>query len=398
MRLRVLGVFVVALFVASFLAGAVVSPASVPDRVDGQDISSIYGWWAGIYPNWPFVPQLASVWPVQQLWTPSATWNDLIAQSPAQVRASAQQLTDFGSGLDVLEFNPNPAYPDFVQWKQGYFSQIDAIGRPFLLGYEHINGTRMQPLGPSGPLATKYDMSDPYNRAVFTEDIDFMFREVIVPYLNYYVTSNGRAVIYLWNTENMLGDFAGLLNEIKARYPVMFIGSEWHKPDGSDAQAMARFDAMDGFMGYSVPDPGNEGNYQRAMTEQYWSALVFRNWLRDYEASHPGKYRLFIPTFQPAFDDSRFPGRSTPSGAPTVVPMYPRSRDELYGAAQALKTAVAQEHVFDSYGPFVIYNELYEGAAVIESQPYAAPLSEYHGFGLDRLSIVRQFFGLPQSQ
>jgi hypothetical protein len=46
----------------------------------------------------------------------------------------------------------------------------------------------------------------------------------------------------------------------------------------------------------------------------------------------------------------------------------------------------------------VIYNELYEGAAVIDSQPYAVPASEYHAFGLERLSIVRQFFGLPQSQ
>jgi hypothetical protein len=41
----------------------------------------------------------------------------------------------------------------------------------------------------------------------------------------------------------------------------------------------------------------------------------------------------------------------------------------------------------------VVYNELFEGAAVIESQPYASPASQYHGFGLDRLAIVKQFFG-----
>ena len=111
-----------------------------------------------------------------------------------------------------------------------------------------------------------FDMSDPYNRAVFTQDVDFMFREVIVPYIDYYVTMNGRAVIYLWNTENMLGDFASLLNEIKARYPVAFIGSETHKPRDGDAAATARVDALDGFMVYSVLDPDNEGNYSR---EQY---------------------------------------------------------------------------------------------------------------------------------
>ena len=72
--------------------------------------------------------------------------------------------------------------------------------------------------------------------------------------------------------------------------------------------------------------------------------------------------------------------------------MYPRTREELFGAAQALKTATAQDHIFDNYGPMVVYNELFEGAAVIESQPYPAPDAQYHGFGLDRLAIVKQFF------
>jgi hypothetical protein len=72
--------------------------------------------------------------------------------------------------------------------------------------------------------------------------------------------------------------------------------------------------------------------------------------------------------------------------------MYPKSRAELYGGAQSLKTAIADEHIYDSYGPMVVYNELFEGAAVIESQPYSAQVGHYHGFGLDRLSIVKQFF------
>ena len=368
------------------------SLAGIPDRVDGQEISNIYGWWAAIYPNWPFVPAQSSVWPVPQLWTPSS-WEGIVPQSPEQIRLSAEQLTSHGSAVDILEFNPNPAYQDFVLWKQGYFSQIASLGRTFLLGYEHINGTRLRQFGVSArTLTPTFDMSDPYNRAIFTQDIDFMFREVIVPYIDYYVTMNGRAVIYLWNTENMLGDFGSLLNEIKARYPVAFIGSEWHKPHEEDAQEMGRFDAMDGFMGYSVLDPDNEGDYSRAMTQQYWSSLVFRNFLRDYEAAHPGKYRLFIPTFQAAFDDSHFPGRSNADGSPRTAPMYPKTREELFGAAQALKTAIAQDHIYDSYGPMVVYNELFEGAGVIESLPYPAPPGQYHGFGLDRLAIVQQFF------
>ncbi|HET9833076.1 MAG TPA: hypothetical protein VFP91_15245 [Vicinamibacterales bacterium] len=236
-------------------------------------------------------------------------------------------------------------------------------------------------------------MSDPFNRAVFTQDVDFMFREVIVPYTDYYVTMNGRAVIYLWNTENMLGDFGGLLTEIKARYPLAFIGSETNTPRLDDAEAIGRVDALDGFMAYSVLDPENRGNYSRAMAEQYWSSIVFRKFLRTFEAQHPGRYWLFVPTFQAAFDDTRYPGRSNADGSPKTAPMYPRSRDELSGAAQTLKTAMSQEQIYDAYGPMVIYNELFEGAAVIESQPYAASPAQYHGFGLDRLTIVKQFFG-----
>jgi len=400
-RLRVLRAFAAALLTGALVAGSQVRSAPIPDRVDGQDINDIYGWWAAIYPNWPFVPDLASVWPAPRLWTPSRQWSDLIPQSPAQVRMSADQLNAYGSSVDVLEFNPNPAYPDFVQWKQGYFSQIASLNRAFIVGYEQINGTRLHPIGTTGADALKYDMSDPYNRAVFTEDIDFIFREIVQPYSAWCVTSDGRAVIYLWNTESMLGDFGSLLNEVKAQYPVMFIGSEWHKPDEADAPLMARLDALDGFMAYSVLDPDNAGNYSHAITEQYWSALVFRNWLRDYEAtrqSSPGKYRLFIPTFQSAYDDSRFPGRQMPNGVAKVTPMYPGTQQELLNGAQALKTAIVQDHIFDNYGPFVIYNELYEGAAVIESQPYAAPPSEYHAFGLERLSVVGQFFGAPQGQ
>lgn len=378
----------------ALVAGVVVQPAivaSIPERVDGQEISNLYGWWAAIYSNWPFVPQQSTVWPVPSLSTPSA-WDAALPQSPAELRRSAEQLNEYGSALDILEFNPNPEYPDFVRWKQGYLAQIDRLGRVFMLGYEHINGTRLHQLDVSTNATPTFDMSDPYNRAIFTQDVDFMFREVIVPYIDYYVTMNGRAVIYLWNTENMLGDFASLLNEIKARYPVAFIGSETHKPRDGDAAATARVDALDGFMAYSVLDPDNEGNYSRAMTEQYWSSVVFRDFLRAYEAQHPGRYRLFIPTFQSAFDNSRYPGRSNADGSPKTVPMYPRSRDELFGAAQTVKTAMSQQHIYDAYGPLVVYNELFEGAAVIESQPYPAPPSQYHGFGLDRLAIVKQFF------
>ena len=117
---------IVLLFAFFFTAPATLD--TIPSRVDGQEISNLYGWWAAIYPNWPFVPEHSSVWPVPSLWTPSS-WDATLPQTPAQIRRSAEQLTEYGSALDILEFNPNPEYPDFVLWKQGYLSQIDRLGR-----------------------------------------------------------------------------------------------------------------------------------------------------------------------------------------------------------------------------------------------------------------------------
>src|SRR5437763_16727963 len=101
---------------ALFLAGAFVRPAalaSIPDRVWGQELNDIYGWWAAIYSNWPFVPAQSSVWPVPSLWTASS-WEASLPQTPLQIRASAQQLNGYGSAVDLIEFNPNPDSPDFV--------------------------------------------------------------------------------------------------------------------------------------------------------------------------------------------------------------------------------------------------------------------------------------------
>jgi hypothetical protein len=39
---------------------------------------------------------------------------------------------------------------------------------------------------------------------------------------------------------------------------------------------------------------------------------------------------------------------------------------------------MSQQQIYDAYGPMAIYNELFEGAAVIESQPHAVRASQYH--------------------
>jgi len=339
----------------------------VPPQIAGVELQSIGGWFANIYP-WRYIPSLATVYPVARLWTPKGF------QSPAAVWEQNQLLDRYGSGADVLEYNVNPVYPDHNQWLTTYFRNGR---RPFFLLYEHINGTRYLP--ETGPK----NMDLAYNRQVFRSDIDFMVRNVIVPYADRYVTHTGRAVIYMWAPSQVKGDLASLLDEARAKYPVMFIGSPNLMGIPTDAQVLRNLAAFDGYMEYALvaADYSTMVDTYRANSAR-WRLTI------DRFSKENGKYYLFIPTFQSAFDDSRM---DPPRGNPQ---MYPTSRADLYRHAAAIKSFMGT--AYDPLGPFVVFSELYEGAAVIESE--CLPQTEdrpgrYVGCGTARLGILNSFFG-----
>ena len=343
------------------------SPRDVPPQITGVELQSIGGWFANIYP-WRYIPSLATVYPVARLWTPKGF------QSPAAVREQNQLLDRYGSGADVLEYNVNPAYPDHNQWLTTYFRNGR---RPFFLLYEHINGTRYLP--ESGPK----NMDLAYNRQVFRSDIDFMVRNVIVPYADRYVTHNGRAVIYMWAPSQVKGDLASLLDEARAKYPVMFIGSPNLMGIPTDAQVLRNLAAFDGYMEYALVAAGYS-----TMVDTYRANSARWRLTIDRFSKENGKRYVFIPTFQSAFDDSRM---DPPRGNPQ---MYPTSRADLYRHAAAIKSFMGT--AYDPLGPFVVFSELYEGAAVIESE--CLPQTEdrpgrYVGCGTARLGILNSFFG-----
>jgi hypothetical protein len=343
------------------------TPRGVPLRINGVELESITGWFANLYP-WRYVPDLATVFPVSRLWTPKGF------QSPAAVREQNALLDDYGSGADVLEYNPNPAYPDHNQWLSTYFRNGR---RPFFLLYEHINGTRYVP--ESGPK----NMDLAYNRQVFRGDIDFMLRNVIVPYSDRYVTYNGRAVIYMWAPSQLRGDLASLLDEIRGKYPVMFIASPNLMAIPSDAQVLRNLAAFDGFMEYALV----ADDYMK-MVNTYRDASARWRLMIDRFSKDNGKKYFFIPTFQAAFDDSRWdPPRSNPQ-------MYPRTRADLLRHAAAIKSYMGS--AYDNVGPFVVFSEFYEGGAVIESECLPQTLDQpdrYVGCGTARLKILKQYFG-----
>jgi hypothetical protein len=339
---------------------------NLPPRVDGVELMSITGWFANLYP-WRYIPSLATVYPVPRLWTPKGY------QSPAAVREQNALLDRFGSGADVLEYNPNPAYPDHNQWLSSYFRNGH---RPFFLLYEHINGTRYEP--EHGPK----DMDDAYNRQVFRSDIDFMVRHVILPYSDRYVTHDGRAVIFMWAPSQLRGDVASLLDEVRAKYPVMFIGSPNLMGIPTDAQVLRNLAAFDGFMEYALV----ADDYMK-MVNTYRDASARWRLMIDRLSNETGRKYFFVPTFQAAFDDSRM---DPPRGNPQ---MYPRTRADLLRHAAAIKMDMGT--AYDRLGPFVVFSEFYEGGAVIESEclPQTRDLpNRYVGCGTGRLDILNSFF------
>jgi len=347
-----------------------VSPPSglppIPPLAGGVAIEGIRGWFANIYP-WKYLPNISTVYPVRSLW---ARPNDY--QSPADVASQNALLEEYGSGADVLQYSANPDAPDHNQWLRTYFTNGD---RPFFVAYEHIFGTRLIPDNGAK------DMNIPYNRIAFKNDIDAIYRNVVIPFQHRYVTYHGRAVIFLWAASAMYGDFASLLDEIRGEYPVAFIGSVGLMQLPSDASALRNFSALDGFMEYGLYAPSYD-----IMTAIYaQNSGRWRRVIRSFQAATGRKY-LFIPTFQAAFDNSKYN-----DGMP---PMYPTDRAEIVHHAEVIKQEFGT--AYDPLGPFVVFSELIEGAAVIESQCLSDTLDKqdrWVGCGTGRLQILKDYFG-----
>src|SRR3989344_5814017 len=342
---------------------------STPSVIGGVELTTIQGWFANTYP-WDYSPHEAAVHPISRLWTPNQR------PSPFQVMEQCRQIKEFGGGAAVLEYNPNPSHYDHNYWLSNNFAS--GCG-PFFLLYEHIYGTRYNP-SDGGPK----NMNDPRNRQVFKEDIDFMFKNVIMPYQSRYVTVNGRAVIYMWSSIQMVGDFASLLEEAKKDYPVFFIGSEGMRAFPEREDDKNRIKSLDGFMDYSLAD--DTKSYVARIHEYARNSYSWRRYL-DGLSQSAGKRYLIIPTFQAAYDDSKIANR------PDKTVMYARERGEVELHAELIKDGMTRR-IYDS-GPFVIYSELPEGAAVIESQCLSetrdAP-GRFVGCGTVRLEILRNFF------
>lgn len=358
----------------------------IPSSIPGVELATQKGWLANIYP-WGYDPVESTVHPVRSLWDPPK-WDSLqkryIAQyqSPAQIIEQSRQLERYGSSVDVLELNVCPSNFDYNHWLATYLGKNSS--RPFFVLYEHVFGN-CNYAEQNGPK----NMDLAANRKAFIEDIDFIFRNIILPNDRRYITVKGRAVIFLWSVVQMEGDFASLLEEVKSKYPVFFIGSVNIMGFPSHPDFINTLRSLDGYMEYATI----AGNYQ-SMIKGYKDGLKkLQERIIEFEKETKRHYLVF-PTFQFAFDDTRFPGR-------TNIPMYPMFKEEVDNYATWMRDAKIKidpdlgRPLFDNVPTFGVYSELPEGGAIIESQCALAQYQRYRwtGCGTGRLEIMKKYFG-----
>lgn len=338
-------------------------------RVNGVELATIRGPYAGLYP-WAYFPEQAPYIPIPEL------FDSYQRQSVSQIQNQEVLLNASGFGLDVLQYDPSPESYDPTHWKMSYFPYTS---RPFFVLYEHIHNSGYIPPTDIG----SKNMNRPENRLTFMRDMEFLFQEVIWPNERRYAVVGGRAIVYMWSSIQMTGDFAGLLDEARQKYPVFFIGS------GEDMSNIERVAMFDGIMEYSLAGLGNlqsrAPSYRRMTIEYGRYAKISRRTLDKIE-SQMGKKILLVPTFQAAYDDTLVvPARDN-------NPLYSRSRAEVVEHARLIKLSMTRWRIFDNLGPFVIWSELPEGASVLPTMPSQELPGRYVGYGAERLNIVVECF------
>lgn len=343
----------------------------IPKNISGVELSNLgNGWFANRYP-WMYSKRRATVHPHPTLWTPESH------QTPSEIREDCHILNQHGAVADVWLFNPYPGHSDYNYWLsvQG-IPECDS--RKFFLLYEHIGPTAYV-----GDPDGRKNMDLEVNREVWRRDIDFLVRKMILPNQKRYIVINGKAVIYLWATGAMYGNFVSLLDEARTKYPVAFIGSPGVMAQSEEELPVdSLLKSLDGFMEYAIVLP----SYNDAVKTYIENSRTLRRKINSWKTETKRDY-VFLPMFQFAFDDSRWPGRTTPQ-------MYPTSKEEVEKfALQVLKAT--RDGVFDIALPFVIWSEIYEGTAAIPSlcmEDNKNTPTRFVGCGTERLELVQKFF------
>lgn len=355
------------------------SLGNLPNRIDGVEFSSLKKpvVMTSRYPTWTYRPKWSTVIPIRGV--PGKPPDRRIIQE------QNNELNEFNIDVDIIQFNPNPEVEDWKILRQNYLpAQRD---RPFFLLYEHHFGTRYR--WEQDGNVKFINLGNPYNRAVFFQDIEFMLANIAVPNRKQYVTFDGRAAIYMWATP-IYKNAGPVFREAKKKYPVFLIGGEdpYHFPKRSDA--IERVLALDAVMPYGTNRAGRYVGRYNVMIDEYIQGLYMWSLkLREYDSLH---IKLFT-TVMFAFDHSNAPERRLP-------PFYPRSINDVVRLCKILRSFISINssamYGKPDDGVHVVYDELFEGSAIEQSFPPQRNEPNWRIrtelSGLTRLQLMKEFF------
>ena len=379
-------VILVALLVA-MLPALVSSQSALPPReIQGVEITKVEGWLAIQY-FWKYDPETSTVHPPEWLHEP---WE---FQTPTQVKWQTEIAVRYGSGADIVEFNPNLDHSDYNQILSTYLTDCNpedgngAGGRAFMILLEHVFGTKF--------VVDEYgraDMSLEVNRQIFEGYIDFVWQNIIWPCRGRYLSWEKKALIYLWSMGDMTGDVPSLFDKMRAKYPIAFIGSLniMYLETDESLEAVRSFQALNGFLEYihypvlATPEEKDKHRiaYSRMVGLYLKNSLILRIQIGEWEERFKKKY-LYFGSMTFAFDDTKVPERKG-----LHLPMYPLNEKEVRDFAEIIKRRggkVASK-----------MNEYAEGDAVGLQKCLPETMDtpdRFVGCGSKRLEILAEYFG-----
>ncbi len=345
--------------------------------VRGPEITSIQnGWMSAIYP-WHYIKKWARNHPLPGFWKVDER------QTASEVRFQTETFAQFGSAVDVLEYNPEPLSGDHNQWLATYFENLALENRPFFLLYDYaFRGDFVR------DEHNRINVDNALNRSILDADFTFMRREVINRWPKRYVVHQGRPVIYFWAVNNLTGGVTNFLDEMRTKHSLSFIGSVNIMSLASDGAEWENFRGFDGFMEFALLPPVCPDGKRRyadiePVLDQGLTLLTekIREWERD-----PKRKYFIIPTMQFAYDDRNYPGREG------QVPVYGTEPE-----VDSLASYISRWRARGKFsGPtFIVGSELFEGMSVLPFECVTEPSEasgQFIGCGYGRLEKARKFF------